>query len=810
MGTAGSIVVDLLMRTGSFFTDSKRAEKALKDLDRTASKIGQSVAANIAGLAAGFVSLQAGITFFSEVINQADRLDELSARLSISTEKLSEWSYAAQLSGTNLESLTGSLTKFTKNVATAADANSSSGKLFAALGINILDAEGKLRSVEGLLPEVADKFKTLDNATLETSLAMELFGKSGAEMLEFLNRGSDGLDTLAAKARALGIVISPEQAEAAAKFKDELDNLKAASQGYATQLAAQLLPQMTELTAKLTALVSDGQNAADTAYALDNSFTVLGGTAKFLGGYLDGVGNVVEGLTEGMYGLGIAAKGALSFDLAKFKAGMQVAQEGADLAYYGHEAVGPRGAPAQKKLVGPSASELSNLGLDALRQFATPLPDPKAAALEARLQGLLAQGSGGGKSGKSDAEKQAERLAKATREMTKAQREWQTELDGSGNEIADAYAQRLDELNSRIEKFAADGVPTAKIEEFKAAMTGLAESLKSKELAEFQEEFARETAELAASVDDAMSPALQRYIALEADLTKVMKQGSLTTELYEDRLKALADQRNENADQMRKDFEFELELLGKTREQQEQLNAARRLGADVETERGQAALEALRARQDAERGMSDQIAAMDGLRDSTRGFFHDLKEGKGIWDSLTDAADNFADVLFDLAAKNVMEQILGPYGSSGGGAVGGGIGGLLGSFFGGGSGGGSGGNWLSSLFGGGKGTAPSSGFSSMFGSNTSWLFGGAMAGGGQTMANRAYLVGENGPEMFVPRGAGAVLPTEVTRNMIGGGRGDFTQVNNTYLSGPTNRRTPQQIEQAQGRAARRAMARNGG
>ena len=37
-------------------------------------------------------------------------------------------------------------------------------------------------------------------------------------------------------------------------------------------------------------------------------------------------------------------------------------------------------------------------------------------------------------------------------------------------------------------------------------------------------------------------------------------------------------------------------------------------------------------------------------------------------------------------------------------------------------------------------------------------FAGAKAGGGDVMANQAYLVGEKGPEMFVPHAAGTIIP----------------------------------------------------
>ncbi|WP_426806436.1 hypothetical protein, partial [Stenotrophomonas sp. SrG] len=76
----------------------------------------------------------------------------------------------------------------------------------------------------------------------KTALAMQLFGKSGAEFREFLCLGADGLRTMEERARALGIVIDADTAGAAAEFNDRVEDLRAATQGWFTQLAAELLP----------------------------------------------------------------------------------------------------------------------------------------------------------------------------------------------------------------------------------------------------------------------------------------------------------------------------------------------------------------------------------------------------------------------------------------------------------------------------------------------------------------------------------------------------------------------------------------
>ncbi|SDW95161.1 hypothetical protein [Lysobacter enzymogenes] len=812
MATAGSIVVDLLMRTGSFFTDSKRAEKQLRDLEKAAynfgRNIGSGVAQTVAGWGAAFLSIDAGVRAVGDAIKQADRLDELSAKLDISTEKLSGWAYAAKLSGTDLETLDKSLGKLSKTMSAALDPKSSAANLFKALGVDVVDAGGKLRDVEAVLPDLADKFAAIQNQTLKSALAMEVFGKSGTELLEFLSRGSAGINKLVEDAAKLGIIISPEQAAAAAAFNDKVDQLKGALTGFTTRLSAELLPNLDALLDKTLAFVRDGDRTAEIAHDIGNAFEFVAGTAKVFGTVLDVIGNKIEGISETLYGLNVAARGLFSFDWNRFSGGLGAARDGIMRQLAGPApAAAPKAPSIPINFATPGGAAPANF-------FARSEAEVKARAgadaLEKRLQAALATGAGGGKTGKTDAEKQAEKVEKAIREMTRAQRDWQTELDGTGNPILDAYNKRLDEITSKAEKFAADGVPTAKIDEFKKAMTGLAESIKTKELTEYKNEFSAATAAMAAQLDASLSPALAEYTERERELNKLLKEQKIDVTLYTERLTVLWDKRNEASIQFRRDTLFEIELLGKTREQQELLNAARHLGADASTEYGKAALDALAAYQSQRAVVDDQISAMDGLRDSARGFLHDLKAGENAWDALGNAVDRFADKLFDLAADNLIEQLFGQNGSSSGGSSGGSLSNLLGGFFGGGkSGGGGGGGWLSSLFGGGKSSAPSSAFGSLFGNNTGWLFGGAFAGGGQTMPDRAYLVGEHGPEMFVPRTAGAVLPADMTRTALGGGGRAPVIVNNSqHYNGLPGRQTMQQSQTDLALQLRRQAGRN--
>jgi lambda family phage tail tape measure protein len=61
------------------------------------------------------------------------------------------------------------------------------------------------------------------------------------------------------------------------------------------------------------------------------------------------------------------------------------------------------------------------------------------------------------------------------------------------------------------------------------------------------------------------------------------------------------------------------------------------------------------------------------------------------------------------------------------------------------------------------------------------IFGG-LAAGGPTMANKPYLVGEQGPELFVPNSAGSIMTNASLNKNTGGGQSIQPVVNNTYIT----------------------------
>lgn len=61
------------------------------------------------------------------------------------------------------------------------------GKALAALGISATDAAGQVKGVDEVMIAVADKFAAVQDGRAKTAIAMQLFGKSGAQLIPTLN-----------------------------------------------------------------------------------------------------------------------------------------------------------------------------------------------------------------------------------------------------------------------------------------------------------------------------------------------------------------------------------------------------------------------------------------------------------------------------------------------------------------------------------------------------------------------------------------------------------------------------------------------
>lgn len=244
--SAGNIVVSLLANTGSFTTDinrsTKAAEKRFRELKKEAEQIGVAISTAFVAVAT------ASAYMVKSSIDAMDEMSKLAQQTGTTVESLSALAYAADLSGVSQGELGSALVKLTKNMSDAAMGTGEAQKGFKALGISLKDANGVLKSSDQILKEVANKFQGYADGAEKTALAVNLFGRSGAQLIPLLNGGADGLDTMRAEAERLGVVLDTETSKAAEQFNDNLTRMGYAVRGLSNQAATELMPTLNSVS----------------------------------------------------------------------------------------------------------------------------------------------------------------------------------------------------------------------------------------------------------------------------------------------------------------------------------------------------------------------------------------------------------------------------------------------------------------------------------------------------------------------------------------------------------------------------------
>lgn len=207
----------------------------------------QAANAALSGLAGGAALLGLG-AIAKQAIDAADAMSKMSQRVGVGVEALSKLNYAASLSDVSTESLSNGLKKLSQNIDEAASGAKEQAKAFASIGVAVKDSGGNLRSADAVFADIAARFSSMKDGTEKTAVAMQIFGKAGADLIPLLNSGASGLSDMAEEAKRLGVVIGDDFAQQSAQFNDNLTRIGAASKGVANDIASALLPTVNAAT----------------------------------------------------------------------------------------------------------------------------------------------------------------------------------------------------------------------------------------------------------------------------------------------------------------------------------------------------------------------------------------------------------------------------------------------------------------------------------------------------------------------------------------------------------------------------------
>jgi hypothetical protein len=227
----------------------KRLGNSMQGVEGKAKNLGMAVR----GVGNAFKALFAAAAvagfarFIKGAIDTADSFGKLEVRTGIAAEKLMAYVNAGKLADVSQKQLTTGLRTLARTQAEAADGVKTYSEAYGRLGVSVKSADGSLKPSDQLLGEIADKFRDLPDGPEKAAIAMDLFGKSGADMITLLNGGSEALEEF-------NYQLSDNFAQNAEYYNDQITRMGFAFDGFRMQLMDALMPALIQITEAFTTL----------------------------------------------------------------------------------------------------------------------------------------------------------------------------------------------------------------------------------------------------------------------------------------------------------------------------------------------------------------------------------------------------------------------------------------------------------------------------------------------------------------------------------------------------------------------------
>lgn len=238
------------------YTDARKSTddivRGMRDAEDQAQKTRVAVGTLFKG-ALGWLASVAGVsrTFGAAIAHAEDiqTLQRASDTMGVAIDKLDAYRLAIRDNGGDAAAAVGQLQVMYRQAGSAAnDSASAQAKAFAAIGVSVSDADGKMRDALDVMLDVSDAMQGMDRAKAIDIAAR--IGITDNATLDTMLRGRKEMEAMMRAQREQGI-ITKESAERALAFNSAMDALSGGITRSKQALVDALLPALTWVTDRL-------------------------------------------------------------------------------------------------------------------------------------------------------------------------------------------------------------------------------------------------------------------------------------------------------------------------------------------------------------------------------------------------------------------------------------------------------------------------------------------------------------------------------------------------------------------------------
>jgi hypothetical protein len=251
----GDIAIQVGADIGPLVAQMARGEGSVSAFGAAASKAagGGVSSLRLSSLAlAGAVGAAAGgmALLVRSSINAAGALNDASKATGIHVASLQAMTQVAGEASVSQEQLLAALKKMEVNLAGLQSGAKAQTEAFGALGLS-------MQSLQGLSPDeaftkIVEAINAIQDPAMKTAAAVDIFGKSGADLIPMMDGYAASLAEVAQKQAEFGIALSDDQAAKMDAAGDAAARLGMAVEGLGNQLAIALGPATTFVIEELS------------------------------------------------------------------------------------------------------------------------------------------------------------------------------------------------------------------------------------------------------------------------------------------------------------------------------------------------------------------------------------------------------------------------------------------------------------------------------------------------------------------------------------------------------------------------------
>ena len=240
---------------------------------------------------AGYEAVKQISEMVDKTMEAAVGAERLGQKLGLTTDAVQELGYAADITGSSTDSMRIGLQFLARGLEeTRTKGTGPAAEAFQKLGISIGQLKGK--SLDQNLESIADRFQKLPDGAEKASIAMDLFGRQGTELIPLLDKGSAGIVELRAEAEKLGVVIGEDGVKKADQYEEAQKRLSATWTGLRNTVVVGLLPALTALVEKIQEWIASNHDAI--VSGLTAAVQILMTAFSALGAVIQVVASVIE------------------------------------------------------------------------------------------------------------------------------------------------------------------------------------------------------------------------------------------------------------------------------------------------------------------------------------------------------------------------------------------------------------------------------------------------------------------------------------------------------------------------------------